>query len=125
MGLPWVRLDTSMPDNPKILGLLTERAGKGAAFVWVSCMCYSGKHGTDGFIPREAMSRVNGTSTEMRLLVSHGALKAVPGGWEIPGWDEFQLSDEDAKKRREKAQRAAAVRWSKAEVAKSEHKKAG
>ena len=124
MGLPWVRLDTSMPDNPKILGMLTERAGKAAAFVWVCCMCYSGKHGTDGFIPREALSRVNGTTAEMRLLVQHSALKVVPGGWLIPGWDEFQLSDEDAKKRREKAQKAAAVRWSKAETAKSEHKKA-
>ena len=125
MGLPWVRLDTSMPDNPKILGMLTERAGKAAAFVWVCCMCYSGKHGTDGFIPREALSRVNGTSAEMRVLVQHSALKAVPGGWVIPGWDEFQLSDEDAKKRREKAQKAAAVRWSKAETAKSEHRRAG
>lgn len=124
MGLPWVRLDTSVPDNPKILGLLTERAGKGAAFVWICCMCYAGKHGTDGFIPREALSRVNGTAAEMRLLVKNDALKEVAGGWEIPGWDEFQLSDEDAKKRREKAQRAAAARWSKSENARNKRDEA-
>ena len=38
MGLPWIRLDTSMPDNPKILGLLTENSGHQAAFVWICCM---------------------------------------------------------------------------------------
>jgi hypothetical protein len=59
MGLPWIRLDTSMVDNPKVLGLLTETTGHRAAFVWVCCMAYAGKHGTDGFIPREALSRCN------------------------------------------------------------------
>ena len=119
MALPWVRLDTSMPDNPKILGLLTERDGHRAAFVWICCMAYAGKHGTDGFIPREAVSRVNGRNTDMTLLVRHSALKELAGGWEICGWDEFQLSDDAAVKRREKAQKAAAARWSKGEAAKS------
>lgn len=116
MPLPWIRLDTSMPDNPKMLGLLTEKEGHRAAFVWVCAMSYAGKHGTDGFIPRESVSRINGRERDMTLLVTHGFFVAMAGGWEIHGWDEFQVSDEAAHKRRSKAQHAAAVRWSKSEA---------
>jgi hypothetical protein len=115
VGLPWIRLDTSMPDNPKILGLLDERDGHRAAFVWVCCMAYAGKHGTDGFIPANAARFVHGRTSDFARLVEVSALKVVPGGWEIPNWDEFQVSDEAAKARRDKAQKAAAARWSKAE----------
>ena len=38
MGLPWIRLDTSMPDNPKILGLETVKDGHRAGFMWLKCM---------------------------------------------------------------------------------------
>lgn len=116
MGLPWIRLDTSMPDNPKLLGLLTEKDGHRAAFVWVCCMAYAGKHETAGFIPREAVSRVNGRSADMSRLVTSDLLIESAGGWDIKGWDEFQLSDETAAARREKAKKAAAARWSKKEA---------
>ena len=116
MGLPWVRLDTSMPDNPKLLGLLTEKEGHRAAFVWVCCLAYAGKHGTDGFIPREAAPRCNGRTADFRLLASHDLLVEDAGGWLIKSWDEFQISDADAQKRRERAQFAARKRWSKKEV---------
>ena len=117
MGLPWIRLDTSMPDNPKILGLIDERDGHRAAFVWVCCLTYCGKHGTDGFIPRAAMPFVHGRAADFARLVAGDALKVVPGGWEIPDWSEFQESNEASQKRREKAMRAAAIRWSKDETA--------
>jgi hypothetical protein len=116
MGLPWIRLDTSMPDNPKLLGLLTEKEGHRAAFVWVCCMAYAGKHGTDGFIPREAVPRANGRSADMTRLVAAGLLTQDAGGWLINSWDEFQVSDEEAQKRRERAQFAARKRWSKKEA---------
>ena len=118
-GLQWIRLDTAMPDNPKILGLLEERDGHRAAFVWVCCMAYAGKHGTAGFIPREALTRVNAKMTDMRRLVASDLLLESAGGWDIKGWDEFQVSDEASKARRAKAQNAAAVRWSKSEHAKN------
>jgi hypothetical protein len=115
MGLPWIRLDTSMPDNPKILGLLEERDGHRAAFVWVCCMAYAGKHETAGFIPREAASRVNARTADLKRLVASDLLIENAGGWDIRGWDEFQLSDEAAQVRRDKAKKAAAARWSKTE----------
>lgn len=119
-GLPWIRMDTAMPDNPKVLGLTTAKDGHRAAFVWVCCMAYAGKHGTAGFVPREALPRVNGRVTDMRRLVEHEFVTENAGGWQINGWDEFQLSTEEAKRRREKAQRAAAARWSRAEHAKNQ-----
>lgn len=113
MGLPWIRLDTSMPDNPKVLGLCTEKEGHRAAFVWLCCMAYAGKHGTDGFIPREALPRLNARTQDAKLLVSHGFLDECAGGWNIHGWDEFQISSDEQKERKSRAQHAAAVRWSK------------
>ena len=119
MGLPWIRLDTSVPDNPKILGLLTDPQGHRAAFVWICCMAYAGKHGTAGFIPREAMTRVNGKSADFKRLCAVNLLTEGAGGWDINGWDEFQLADEAAQARRDKAKKPAAARWSKSEAKKA------
>ena len=116
MALPWIRLDTSMPDNPKLLGLLTEKDGHRAGFVWLCAMSYAGKHGTDGFIPREAVPRINARNSDMALLVAHGFLDVLAGGWQVKSWDEYQISDEESQKRRSRAQKAAAARWSKKEV---------
>lgn len=117
MGLPWIRLDTSMPSNPKILGLLTERDGHRAAFVWACCMAYSGGHGTAGFVPREAVPFVHARLSDLRLLVSHGFLTESAGGWDVNGWAEFQLSDAEMEARREKGRKMAAARWSKKQAA--------
>jgi hypothetical protein len=81
-------------------------------------MSYAGKHGTDGFIPREAVTRINARNVDMGRLVSAGLLKTIAGGWDICSWDEYQITDDESHKRRSKAQHAAAVRWSKAEVKK-------
>jgi hypothetical protein len=121
MALPWIRLDTSMPDNPKILGLLAEKDGHRAAFVWISALTYAGKHGTDGFIPHEAVSKINGRNVDMARLVNAGFLIENGGGWEIKSWDEYQVSDEESQKRRSKAQYAASVRWSKERARRDGH----
>jgi hypothetical protein len=39
---------------------------------------------------------------------------ADSGGWCINGWDEFQVSDEAAKKRRERAQKGGRAKAAKA-----------
>lgn len=112
MPLPWVRLDTSMPDNPKILALaeIGDR-GLAAAFVWACSLAYSGKHGLDGFIPRGALSRLNGKASHARLLVDAGLWKDAGNGWEINGWDEFQESTAETQARSAKARHAANKRW--------------
>lgn len=95
MPLPWVRLDTSMPDHPKILELVDAYgdAGLSAAFVWVCSIAYSGKHGTDGFIAKSVLSRLHGRAKHAKLLVDVRLWEDLPPkGWMIHGWDERQLN---------------------------------
>jgi len=93
MPLPWVRLDTSMPDHPKVIDLCdTGDAGIAAAFVWVCSLAYAGKHGTDGFIPRGVLGRLNGKPKHAQMLVSHRLWDELPPkGWQIHGWEEYQM----------------------------------
>lgn len=112
MPLPWVRLDTAMPDNPKVIALVDgDRGGRAAAFVWVCSLAYSGKHGTDGFIPKAALPRINGRPADARLLVEAGLWKDEGVGWSINGWDEFQESTAETVARSERARTAAMARW--------------
>ena len=91
MPLPWVRLDTAMPDNPKIIDLCdTGDAGMAAAFVWVCSLAYAGKHSTEGFIPRGMLARLNGRAKHAKLLVDHRLWDDLPPkGWRIHSWDEY------------------------------------
>jgi hypothetical protein len=104
MGLPWVRLDTQFPSNPKMLELIGNKQHK-AAFAYLCSIAYSGQHGTDGFLPAACLPFIHATRTEAKQLVAVGLWHADSGGWAINGWDEFQVSDEAARKRRERAQK--------------------
>lgn len=112
-GLPWIRFDTSLPDNPKILNLVEERDGRAAGFVYCCGLAYSGKHGTDGFIPGSALPRINGRPADPGRLVSTELWLPVAGGWQINGWADKQESTDETQARRERAQKAAAARWEK------------
>ncbi|WP_238780374.1 hypothetical protein [Prescottella equi] len=112
MGLPWIRLDTTIADHPKMLDLAEDKAFQ-AMTAHMLAMAYAGKHGTDGFIPKGALPFIHGRKTDADRLVRVGLWVETPGGWQIHGWDEYQVSDDEAKARREKAQKAAAVRWGK------------
>lgn len=110
MGLPWVRLDTQLPSNPKVLDLVA-RKQQAAAFAFICSLAYAGQHGTDGYIPEPALPFIHATKAIANQLVTAGLWIATTGGWDINGWADFQISDEEAKRRRERAQRAAAKRW--------------
>lgn len=83
MGLPWVRLDTAMPDHPKIIALCDEKGdtGMAAAFVWVCSIAYSGKHGTDGLITKTTLARINGKAKHAALLVQYRLWDLAERGW--------------------------------------------
>ena len=110
MGLPWVRLDTQFPSNPKILALTAGKHHK-AAFVYLCSLAYSGSHQTDGYLPANCLPFIHATMADAKKLVEVGFWVPAPGGWDINGWHEFQVSSEENLKRREKAQKAAAARW--------------
>ena len=113
MALPWIRLDTDFASNPKLLALIGERDGYRSAFAWVCSLAYAGRHETDGYIPAEALPFVHARPADAKRLVEYGLWKPAPGGWEINGWAEYQLSTEEMQERRKRAQRAALKRWGK------------
>lgn len=111
MPLPWVRLDTSFASNPKLLAMVAEKEGHRAGLVYLCGLGYSGAHGTDGFIPREALVFIHGRMADADRLVRHGFWWVQPGGWLINDWDEFQESSSESQERRARAQAAAMARW--------------
>lgn len=115
MALPWVRLDTAMPRNHKILSLLEQKDGYRAAFAWACCLAYSGEQGTGGFIPRNALPFVHARPTEINKLVEARLLIPTDsgGGWDIHDWAEFQPTTEEHERRSKRARDAAATRWAK------------
>lgn len=113
MGLPWVRLDTQFPSNPKVLELAANKQYK-AAFAYLCSLAYAGQHGTDGYLPETCLMFIHATKTEANQLVNVGLWIPAPAGWDIHGWDEFQVSDDAARKRRERAQKGGIAKAQKA-----------
>jgi hypothetical protein len=112
MGLPWVRLDTQFPSNPKVLELAAGGRWR-SLFVYVTSLAYAGAHGTDGYIPESALVFIHATRGNANDLVKCRLWTEDIGGWHVNDWDEYQVSDEAAQKRRERAQKGAAARWNK------------
>lgn len=111
MSLPWIRLDTSFFDNPKVLRLLAMREGHRAAFVWCCSLAYAGKHGTDGLIEDYALTRINGRPADATRLVAVGLWDKVDGGWQVHDWADRQQSTEETQRRSQQARDAARKRW--------------
>lgn len=110
MSLPWVRLDTAFPMNPKILALVEDKRWQAIAS-YVSGLAYAGAQGTDGFLPASCLPFVHGSKATADQLVNANLWVPQPGGWMINGWIEFQMSSEEHERRRKKAQAAAEIRW--------------
>lgn len=110
-SLSWVRVDASLASNHKILTLLSERGGDHALCVYIFALGYCAAQGTDGFIPEIALGLIHGRKRDSDLLVQVGLWHSQPGGFEINDWLQYQPSDEESKRRSEKARKAAEARW--------------
>ena len=77
----------------------------------MSAMCHVGKTGGDGFFRENSLRRFAATRRDADQLVKSGLWIPAPGGWEINDWAEYQISDDAAKKRSDKARLAAQERW--------------
>lgn len=114
MALPWVRLDTQFPLNPKILELIGAKKHR-VIVAWVSSLAYSGAQGTDGFIPSAALPFIHATKADATDLVMARLWICAPGGWQINDWHEYQFSSDEHEQRRLKAEKASkkanCVRW--------------
>lgn len=110
-GMPWVRLDTGFPRNHKVLVLLGMKDGHRSALVYLCGLSYCGEHGTNGFIPREALPFLHARKSDADKLVTVGLWIADPGGWVVNDWAEYQPSTEEQERRSNRARAAAAARW--------------
>lgn len=111
MSLPWVRLDTGLPSHDKTLALLNDPSPKRwQAMASVPfAICWSGEHGTDGFVPVTALPFIHATKVTAALLVKHGFWTPVDGGWRIRNFEQRQeLAVVSAAKR--EAQRVGALK---------------
>jgi hypothetical protein len=110
VGLPWVRLDTQFPSNPKVLELVAEKRWR-ALVVYLSSLAYCGIHETDGYIPDTALPFVHATRADANTLVQAGLWDVEQGGWAVHDWHEMQFSSDENRRRRERAVKAAKKRW--------------
>jgi hypothetical protein len=65
--MPWVRLDTGLPDHPKILALIAAKKQR-AALVYVFGLAYSGRHETDGFVPKMALPFLHASTADANAV---------------------------------------------------------
>lgn len=109
-GLKWIRLETTMFENPKLLYLKEDKQYK-TIVVHLEAMTYSGRHSLAGFVPKAALRVIGATMADANRLVAAALWTPAPGGWDINGWEEFQLANDEALRRSEKAKKAAGARW--------------
>ncbi len=111
MGLQWVRMDTSWPQNPKFLQLASDGKWRAIVAYWAS-LAYSGGQGLDGFVPNYTLPTNHAVPRNADELSTPSVGLWVPceGGWQINGYDEFQPSTEEITLRSKRARAAAMVR---------------
>jgi len=106
---PTVRLDHSMPENPKIVGLSDE-----SFRLFIEAICWCSRQETDGKIPEAAMRRL-GRRRAITELVKAELLIDMLGSYSIHDYLVHQRScSEIAAFRASKAesgQRGAHMRW--------------
>lgn len=99
--MPWVRLDDTFTEHPKIAAL-----SAGAFRLHVEAICYSARNLTDGVIPDDALRRVSGARSATKYaqeLHAIGAWERAENAWVIHDYLHFQPSREQVMSDREKA----------------------
>ena len=84
MAKTWVKFDDELPQNPKLRSVSDH-----ARWTYISAICYSGHHLTDGFIPDSMLLLLDGTKRIATALVGAGLWEKVPGGWHIHDYEEY------------------------------------
>ena len=89
--MPWVRLDDSMPDDPRYIDL-----SDAALALHVRGLCYANRHLTDGAIPAGALARLGTPEAARELEQSkpHPRWVRTETGWQIQDFHETQPTRE-------------------------------
>src|SRR4051812_37278030 len=110
MGLPWVRLDSSIATHDKVIAARTQPGGKQAMCLYMFALAWSGGAGTDGHIPPTIAKYLGGTPKEIAVLEQVGLWDRNGDGWNIRNYAQRQEIAEISDAKREQA--AAAGRKS-------------
>jgi len=116
----YAKIEHSLYDNPKIVGLSCE-----AFRAYVEGILYSGKNLTDGFLDERIVARMWGTQVAEELTSNdpvNPSWERVEGGWQIYGFCERQNTKEDVDAMRER--KSAAGKASAAKRKQEAYKKA-
>ena len=92
--MTWIKLDDTLPNNPKILPL------SDAGFrLYIEGLCYANQYLTDGFLAEAVVKRLDSKSAHIELLEA-GLWDAIDDGIQIHDYCEHQTSkaDVEAKK---------------------------
>lgn len=99
--MPWVRLEDTFPEHPKI-----DAAGGDAAWLHVCALAYCNRNTTDGFIATARLAQLSDRKSPARLaarLVEVGLWEVEDGGWRIHDYLDYQPSKAAVEQDRENA----------------------
>ncbi len=106
----YAKIEHSLYDNPKIVGLSCE-----AFRAYIEGILYSGKHLTDGFLDERIVARMWGLQVAEELSTNdpvNPSWERVDGGWIIYGFTERQNTKEHVESVKKKRKEAIEKRWS-------------
>jgi len=113
--LKWIKLETTIATQDKILTLISRRKGLESAAVYMFGLGYCGAHGTDGFIPKQALPMIHGLPAHARALVDVGLWDAAVNGWFVRNYTRRQQTAAESLVRQEAARARAnkgnCIRW--------------
>jgi hypothetical protein len=95
-SLDWVRLDTNMHVQPKILRLVSQPSGGAAAFAWVCSITHSGLVTSNGRISPETLPLIHATKKVAELLVKEKLWDLDPAGsgWVVHDYQKYNQTRE-------------------------------
>lgn len=95
-ALDWVRLDTNMHVQPKILRLVSMPGGAAAAFAWVCSITHSGLVTSNGRISPETLPLIHATKKVAELLVKEKLWDPDPAGagWIVHDYEKYNQTRE-------------------------------
>ena len=82
-ALPWVRLDTDLPTNKKMLLLTSLPKGLEAAGVFAFALAWAGANSTDGYIPDSVLRVLHARRSHATALETAGLFERNGEGWHI------------------------------------------
>jgi hypothetical protein len=116
MALLWVRMDTSLPFNDKILAVENDKefsalARSEAVRLYVFAILWCGQQETDGQIPATSLQVIRGSTRVADVLVKHGLWEAAPDGYQIHNYGNRQQLRSTTQAKTEASLKANCARW--------------